>query len=164
VLDRDSGEIVWERVLSSVPSTRKTGGVIAPAAYAGDRIFVASNTSGSASRVWALDAHTGAVLWQSRTLDSASFGGLAIANGVLFAGGSGFRVGMPASGIGVGSPGELVAFDAVDGSELISHELRAGRGGGFSIAQGRVLVGSGFTFFASNDEPLVGALEVFEVP
>jgi hypothetical protein len=42
--------------------------------------------------------------------------------------------------------------------------LRAGRGGGFSIALGRVLVGSGFTFFASNDEPLVGALEVFEVP
>jgi hypothetical protein len=41
--------------------------------------------------------------------------------------------------------------------------LYAGRGGGFSIAHGRVLVGSGFSFFAVDDEPLRGALEVFEV-
>jgi len=165
VLDRDSGEVIWERVLAAVPFTRKTGGVIAPAGYADGKVLVASNTGSASSRVWALDARDGAILWESATLASVNFGAPAIANGVLFFGGSGFSVTGPvASGLGVSPPGELRAFDTDTGAQLFATDLFAGRGGGFSIAAGHVLIGTGFTFFAWSDEPLRGALQVFEVP
>jgi polyvinyl alcohol dehydrogenase (cytochrome) len=165
VLDRDSGEVVWERVLAAVPFSRKTGGVIAPAAYAEGMVLVASNTGAGSSRVWALDARDGTTVWESASVGSVNFGAPAVANGVLFFGGSGFSVGGPvASGLGVSPPGQLIAFDLLTGAELLRTTLSAGRGGGFSISEGHVLIGTGFTFFAWSDEPLNGALQVFEVP
>ena len=168
VLDRDSGELIWSRTLEQglFISSRKTGGIIAPAAYAEGRIFVASNTSSAASKVWALDADTGVIDWVSASIGSVNFGGPAVANDVVFFGGSGFAVsenrGDP-NDLGVGAPGTLTAFEASTGSVLRNITLFAGRGGGFSISHGRVLVGSGFSFFAVSDEPLVGAVEAFSV-
>lgn len=166
VLDRDSGEVIWERVLSTVPFAQKTGGIIAPAAYADGRIFVASNVSYVSSSVFALDAQTGDVAWQSRVLNSVNFGGPAIANGVLLFGDSGLSIiaGASDAGLGVGAPGKLIAFDTDTGEELFETELKAGRGAGFAISEGRVFIGSGFTFYAYADEPLTGALQVFDVP
>jgi polyvinyl alcohol dehydrogenase (cytochrome) len=167
VFDRDTHALVWETQLEPGFSIarRKTGGVIAPAAVAYGRVFVASNTSWSASKVWALDAQSGAIQWQSASIDSVNFGAPAVANGVLFFGGSGFRADVdPPDSLGVGEPGELIAFDVDDGAVLYRTKLYAGRGAGFSIAHGRVFIGSGFTFFGWSDEPLAGALEVFGVP
>ena len=65
--------------------------------------------------------------------------------------------------VGVSPPGDLIAFDLSTGMVLHSRELSAGRGGGFAISEGHVLIGTGFTFFAWSDEPLNGALQVFEV-
>jgi polyvinyl alcohol dehydrogenase (cytochrome) len=165
VLARDSGAVIWETVLEPVDFLRKTGGIIAPAAYAEGRIFVASNTSHDTSKVWALDATTGRELWQSATINSVNFGAPAVANGVLFFGGSGLSIlGSALTGEGVGGVGELVAFAADSGEVLFRSALRAGRGGGFSIADGHVFVGSGFSFYVSEDEPVAGFLEVFVVP
>jgi polyvinyl alcohol dehydrogenase (cytochrome) len=167
VFDRDTHALVWETQLEPGFSIarRKTGGVIAPAAVAYGRVFVASNTSWSASKVWALDAQSGAIQWESASIDSVNFGAPAVANGVLFFGGSGFRADVdPPDSLGVGEPGELIAFDVDDGAVLYRTQLYAGRGAGFSIAHGRVFIGSGFTFFGWSDEPLDGALEVFGVP
>jgi polyvinyl alcohol dehydrogenase (cytochrome) len=168
VLDRDSGELIWSRTLEQgfFISSRKTGGIIAPAAYSEGRIFVASNTSSSASKVWALDADTGTIDWVSASIGSVNFGGPAVANDVVFFGGSGFAVGEnrgDPNDLGVGAPGSLIAFEASTGSVLRNITLFAGRGGGFSIAHGRVLIGSGFSFFAVADEPLTGAVEAFSV-
>jgi polyvinyl alcohol dehydrogenase (cytochrome) len=168
VLDRDSGELIWSRTLEqgSFISFRKTGGIIAPAAHHEGRIFVASNTSAATSKVWALDAQTGAVEWTSASIGSVNFGGPAVANDVVFFGGSGFAVnenrGDP-NDLGVGAAGSLTAFEASTGTVLRNITLFAGRGGGFSISHGHVLIGSGFSFFAVADEPLAGALEAFTV-
>lgn len=167
VLTRDKGEPVWQTELEPglLLSLRKTGGIIAPAAYAEGRIFVASNTSWATSKVWALDATTGAIQWTSDEIDSVNFGGPAVANGVVFFGGSGFRVTeQNPNGKGVGDPSTLLAFDAVTGAVLHRTQLHAGRSGGYAIADGRVYVGTGFTFYAYSDEPLNGALEVFDLP
>ncbi len=166
VFDRDTHALVWERQLEPgfAISRRKTGGIIAPAAVAYGRVFVASNTSWSASKVWALDAQTGAIGWESATIDSVNFGAPAVANGLVFFGGSGFRADAdPPDSIGVGEPGELIAFDADSGAILYRTKLFAGRGAGFSVAHGRVFIGTGFTFFGYSDEPLDGALEVFGI-
>jgi polyvinyl alcohol dehydrogenase (cytochrome) len=167
VLDRDSGALVWERQLDPGfnLSGRKTGGVIAPAAVAYGRIFVASNTSWHDSRVWALNANNGEIVWTSDTIDSVNFGGPAVANGVVFFGGSGFRVDEdPPDSIGVGRAGDLIAFAADTGTVLFRTKLYAGRGAGFSVSQGHVFVGTGFTFYGYSDEPVDGALQAFSVP
>jgi outer membrane protein assembly factor BamB len=65
---------------------------------------------------------------------------------------------------GVGQPGELIAFDVDNGAVLYRTRLYAGRGAGFSIAYGRVYIGSGFTFYGWSDESLDGALEAYGVP
>jgi polyvinyl alcohol dehydrogenase (cytochrome) len=167
VFDRANGVLVWERQLEPGfnISGRKTGGIIAPAAIAYGRVYVASNTSWRASRVWALNANNGEIVWTSAPIDSVNFGGPAVANGVVFFGGSGFRVDedLPDS-IGVGSPGQLIAFAADSGEVLYRTDLYAGRGAGFSVSQGRVFVGTGFTFYGYSDEPVDGALQAFRVP
>jgi hypothetical protein len=88
-----------------------------------------------------------------------------VANGVLFFGGSGFRVDedLPDS-IGVGHPGDLIAFATDSGAVLFRTKLYAGRGAGFSVSQGHVFVGTGFTFYGYSDEPVDGALQAFSVP
>ena len=167
VFDRSSGALVWERQLEPGfnISGRKTGGIIAPAAVAYGRIYVASNTSWRASRVWALNANNGDIVWTSEPNDSVNFGGPAVANGVVFFGGSGFRVDedLPDS-IGEGGPGRLIAYAADTGEVLYRTDLYAGRGAGFSVSQGRVFVGTGFTFYGYSDEPVDGALQAFHVP
>jgi polyvinyl alcohol dehydrogenase (cytochrome) len=167
VFDRAAGTLIWERQLDPGfnASGRKTGGIIAPAAVAYGRVFVASNTSWHDSRVWALNANTGEIAWTSDTIDSVNFGGPAVANGVLFFGGSGFRVDedLPDS-IGVGHPGDLIAFATDSGAVLFRTKLYAGRGAGFSVSQGHVFVGTGFTFYGYSDEPVDGALQAFSVP
>jgi polyvinyl alcohol dehydrogenase (cytochrome) len=166
VLDRDSGQLIWQRTLEQgfFISSRKTGGIIAPAAYSEGRIFVASNTSSAASKVWALDAQSGAIDWVSASVSSVNFGAPAVANDVVFFGGSGFAVNENrGDGIGVGAPGNLTAYEASTGAVLRNLTLFAGRGGGFAVSRGRVFIGSGFSFFAVADEPLDGALEVFSV-
>lgn len=166
-LDRATGAIVWERQLDQGfnISGRKTGGVIAPAAVAYGRVYVASNTSWHDSRVWALNANSGEIVWTSEAIDSVNFGGPAVAGGVVFFGGSGFRVDedLPDS-IGVGHPGDLIAFAADSGAVLYRTKLYAGRGAGFSVSQGHLFVGTGFTFYGYSDEPVDGALQAFHVP
>jgi hypothetical protein len=67
--------------------------------------------------------------------------------------------------VGVGDKGGRYRVFDRDTREVLYHtRLHTGRGAGFSIAHGRVFIGSGFTFYGWSDEPLDGALEAFGVP
>jgi outer membrane protein assembly factor BamB len=159
-LDPDSGETIWETPLAPVAFDTKTGGVITTAALANGKIFVASNTGYGSSKVWALDTATGGVLWSSEDMIGVTFGAPAVANGVVFAGGSGLDIVQSAlASTGVGPPSDFYAIDADTGLTLFRATLPAGRAGGFAVQDGRVYVGSGFSFFG--EEPPVGAFQAY---
>ncbi|GIU88629.1 MAG: cytochrome CBB3 [Acidimicrobiia bacterium] len=146
VLDRDTGETVWARQL---PTGSHLGGIMTTAAYHDGRIYVSSNRwadhvdfhdPGNVSTTYALDAATGAIVWQT-DLPSATFGALTYANGVVF---------QPTI------TGTVYAFDAADGSVLWSARPGADLGGGVSVAGGKVFVPYGFWFFAAPPNPSGG--------
>jgi polyvinyl alcohol dehydrogenase (cytochrome) len=141
VLDRDTGDRIWERRLTGGSSQ---GGVMAPAAVADGVVYVISNQGGST--VFALDAKTGNMggmpLWTS-PLSSSTFGGPAYANGVVFVG---------------DQAGNMRGLDAQNGMQLWSARAPAGRGGGFAIVDGMLYTGFGFHFSESRREPLSGGL------
>jgi outer membrane protein assembly factor BamB len=116
-------------------------------------IYVTSNTMNPAalaspadpshrSTTFALDAATGAVLWQ-REMPGATFGALAVANGVVY---------QPTV------PGVLYALDGVDGDILWSAEPGGDMGGGVSIVSGHVLAPHGFWFLTAPPNPVGGVV------
>jgi polyvinyl alcohol dehydrogenase (cytochrome) len=153
--DRATGETVWARQLTPGSAL---GGVMVVAAYdrtagANGVIYVTSNTMNPAalasppdpshrSTTFALDAATGAILWQ-REMPGATFGALAVANGVVY---------QPTV------PGVLYALDGVDGDVLWSAEPGGDMGAGVSIASGHVLAPHGFWFLTAPPSPLGGVV------
>jgi polyvinyl alcohol dehydrogenase (cytochrome) len=131
-LDRETGELLWETELT--PGSR-LGGVIGGSAYADGRIFVASNVGDPAtqvptgvSKLFALDAGTGEVLWEA-DMELAVFGPATVANGVVYQ--------------GTGKPG-MYAFDAESGEQLWLHEPPGQIGGGASVVDGTLYWGYGY--------------------
>jgi polyvinyl alcohol dehydrogenase (cytochrome) len=131
-LDRDTGDVLWERQLT--PGSR-LGGVIGGSAYADGRVFVASNVGDPATQVptgvstlFALDAGTGDVLWQA-DMELAVFGPATVANGVVYQG-----TGKPA----------MYAFNAETGDPLWTYEPPGQVGGGASVVDGTVYWGYGY--------------------
>jgi polyvinyl alcohol dehydrogenase (cytochrome) len=159
VFDRETGATVWARQLTPGSAL---GGVMVVGAYdqtagANGVIYVASNTMNPAalatpsdpshrSTTFALDAATGAVLWQ-REMPGATFGALAVANGVVY---------QPTV------PGVLYALDAVDGGVLWSAEPGGDMGAGVSIVSGHVLAPHGFWFLTAPPNP-VGGVAAYSV-
>jgi polyvinyl alcohol dehydrogenase (cytochrome) len=153
--DRATGETVWARQLTA---GSPLGGVMVTAAYdataGGDGvIYVASNTMNTAalanpadpshqSTTFALDAATGAVLWQ-RPMAGATFGAMAVANGVVY---------QPTV------PGVLHALDAADGDVLWTAEPGGDLGAGVSVVSGHVLAPHGFWFLTAPANPLGGVV------
>lgn len=143
VLDRDTGATVWARQL---PTGSHLGGIMTTAAYHDGTIYVSSNQwvdhvdfhdPGNVSTTYALDAATGAIVWET-DLPSATFGALTYANGVVF---------QPTI------TGTVYAFDATDGSILWTAQPGGDLGGGVSVAGGKVFVPYGFWFFAAPPNP-----------
>jgi outer membrane protein assembly factor BamB len=144
VHDRLSGELIWKRFLAG---GMYKGGVIAPAALQNNTIYVSSNPLDGYEKgeVFALRAQDGSELWHY-DLPAASWGGPAIANGVLYV-----------STIG----GDIFALDATSGEKRWSHHLPQGTGGGFSLVCSTLVIGYGYHDFDFGEEPLSGGLRAF---
>jgi polyvinyl alcohol dehydrogenase (cytochrome) len=144
VVDRATGEVVWEVVLGAGSAL---GGVMAVAAVGPELIYVSQNTR-SSSTVIALDKQTGQSVWRA-PMTYFTWGALTVANGVLY---------LPAT-----PSGRAVALDATTGSELWSADLGHDAAGGFSVVDGTLFAPSGFSGMGAVMRP--GAqLTVFGLP
>jgi polyvinyl alcohol dehydrogenase (cytochrome) len=134
-LDRDTGEIVWERRLTA---GSVFGGEIGSGAFVDGKLVVVSNvgdaetnTPKDVSHVFALDPATGDELWKSKEFPQLMFAPVGAVPGLAFVG---------------TTAGTLVALDTRDGKQLWSYDAPAKTGCGPSIVDGNVLWGYGFTF------------------
>jgi polyvinyl alcohol dehydrogenase (cytochrome) len=152
-LDRDTGEIVWARQLTT---GSHLGGVMVTAAVHDGAIFVASNLwttyddfgdQRNTSIAFGLDAATGVTRWQT-PLSSPSFGAVTWASGVVYVG---------------TVDGTFHALAADDGRALWSDPSLRPIGGGASIAAGRLLVPHGFVFLSAPGEAK-GGVVAYGVP
>jgi len=156
VLDRETGETVWEtRLTGGSP----LGGVMVTAAVHADAIYVNSNTWRAfgivfgtnspldTSTTFALDARDGRIRWQT-PMPAPMFGALTYANGVVYHG---------------TIDGTVHALSAADGRELWTDTPGGGIAGGFSIAGGTLYVGRGF-WFAAPPAVKSGGLVAYGLP
>ncbi|MCX7619427.1 MAG: PQQ-binding-like beta-propeller repeat protein [Acidimicrobiales bacterium] len=146
-LDRETGEVVWT---ASLTPGSVLGGVIGSSAFAEGTIFVASNVGNpennaptSASKVVALDAVTGAKLWETE-LPGSVFAPVSAVRGVVFVATTGAT---------------FHAFDAATGDELWQAKAPDQIGGGASIVDGTVYWGYGYSLFGSGSG--IGGLYAF---
>ena len=158
MMDRDSGEILWGKELTT---GTPTGGVMTSAAVHDGVVYVASNDWGQYGvfpvpftdeknfcAVFALDAaNNGAELWR-RQLPSACIGGLAWAGGVVF--------------IGV-SDGTFYGLDDDDGETLWSDALGTNASGP-AVSGGMVFMGYGWSFGPIYPASLDGGLVAYGLP
>jgi outer membrane protein assembly factor BamB/lysophospholipase L1-like esterase len=146
VVDRQTGETVWE---VSLTRGSPLGGVMVTAAVHDGVIYVNSNKwvafgifSGTqspldTSSTFALDARDGRILWET-PMPAPMFGALTYANGVVYHG---------------TIDGTVHALSAVDGTELWSDKPGGDIAGGFSVVDGSLYVGRGFSFGAPPATP-----------
>jgi polyvinyl alcohol dehydrogenase (cytochrome) len=150
VLDRETGEIVWQRHVSG--GSALIGGVFNNGAYDGERIIVAGNNGpgGAAppegteglSVLMAMDPATGEVLWQ-RPLDEWVWAPITIADGVGF----------------VAVDVQLQAFDTETGEPLFSLDTEGTISSAPVVAGRRVYFGSGLSYISTTRGKTVYALE-----
>jgi outer membrane protein assembly factor BamB/lysophospholipase L1-like esterase len=156
VLDRETGDVVWEVELTT---GSPLGGVMVTAAVHDGAIYVNSNKwrvfgifSGmqsplDTSSTFALDARDGTVLWET-PMPAPMFGAMTVANGVVYHG---------------TIDGTVHALSAADGTRLWSDKPGGDIAGGFSIVGGTLYVGRGFWFFAPPATPN-GGLVAYTLP
>lgn len=145
--------MVWAQVLT--PGGRN-GGVMGSAAYAQGTIYVTSNTGEPTaivgaggppgSTAFALRAANGDILWKT-PLSNGSFGGVSVANGVVFA---------------TTIDGMLYALDTRDGHMLWMDKMGASAAGGVSVVDGTVYVGNGWEWLPTGS--LQGGLIAYGLP
>jgi outer membrane protein assembly factor BamB/lysophospholipase L1-like esterase len=147
VLDRDTGDVVWETRLT--PGS-PLGGIMVTAAVSDGVIFVNSNkwrafgfvTTGhhnplDTSSTFALDARDGRILWE-KPMPAPMFGALSVANGVVYHG---------------TIDGTVHALSTDDGTELWQDQPGGDIGSGFSIVDGTLYAGRGVWFFTQPPMP-----------
>jgi polyvinyl alcohol dehydrogenase (cytochrome) len=154
VFDRQTGETVWT---TELPEGDRLGGIMTTAAYADGVLYVTSNRWGPsildfhhpdhASATYALDAATGAIIWQTN-LPSPAFGALTHANGVIY---------QPTV------KGTAYAIAAATGQILWQDAPGADMGGGLSVSGGTVFVPFGFWFISAPATPN-GGVVAYRVP
>jgi polyvinyl alcohol dehydrogenase (cytochrome) len=143
-LDADTGEIVWS---TQVGPGGVLGGIMWGSAYDGDRLYTAvSNVAGADwdliggdtvnSGGWAaLDPATGEILWQTPDpADSAGYGAVTVANGVVYA-------------CSLGSDGNMYALEAATGDVLWSFAAGGSCASGAAVVNGSVYWGTGYGAF-----------------
>ncbi|MGI9606251.1 MAG: PQQ-binding-like beta-propeller repeat protein [Acidimicrobiales bacterium] len=140
VLDRDSGELLWQAQLTEGSDI---GGVMSTAAIGDGVIYVSSNDGGPrGGTIFALDVADGSQLWQHRSEHAIIGGSMALANGVVYRG----------TWAPFASTGTALALDAETGTVLWTDPIDAPLAGGFSIVNGTLYVG-----FGSGLPPTLGA-------
>jgi len=149
-LDRDTGQIVWERTLTPGSAF---GGEIGSGAFVDGKLVVVSNVGDPATnaptnvaKVFALDPATGDVLWQAPDFKGKMFGPVGAVPGVAFVG---------------TDTGVMAALDTKTGAILWNFQAPDKTGCGPSIVDGRVLWGYGFVLFQGGGQ---GGVLSFTVP
>ncbi|TMK65009.1 MAG: hypothetical protein E6G60_05990, partial [Actinobacteria bacterium] len=120
-VDRETGELVWKTKVAEPGLVRpgsnfSTGGFIGPTAVA-DGVIAGGTAVGGAPFLHALDAATGKLRWQ-QPIAAATYGASAVANGVLFVGGTDFT---------------FRALDLQTGRVLWSSEMTGAVSGGSAV-------------------------------
>ncbi len=148
-MDRDTGEEVWDTVLT--PGSL-FGGEIGSAAFVDGRLIVSSNVGDpntnaptDVSKVFALDPAGGAIQWTSTPFPGKIFAPVSAVPGLAF-------VGTDRS--------TMTALDTGTGQSLWTYQAPDKTACGPSIVDGRVLWGYGFTLFAG---PAQGGVISFDV-
>lgn len=86
VLDRMTGEQIWDKQMLSATHTPANGGVLNNGAYDGQRFYVMSNDpTGRSVVLHALNKADGTAAWTAKTLPKLVWGMQSVANGVLAA-------------------------------------------------------------------------------
>lgn len=132
-LDRDTGEILWERQLTEGGAQ---GGVMASAAVADSTVYVASNDGGRDAVLAALDADTGEERWRS-DVGAHVTGPVTWANGVLYL---------------ADDSGRIAAYDADGGAQLWAHEVPFPAAGGVAVVDGTIYAGWGWWLAGAPDD------------
>jgi polyvinyl alcohol dehydrogenase (cytochrome) len=139
-LDRESGEVVWETTLT--PGS-VFGGDIGSSAFVDGKLIVTSNvgnpetnTPTNATRIFALDAGSGEILWETE-LEGSIYAPVSAVPGLAFVG---------------TTEGALLAVDAETGEERWRHEVPGPVGAGPTVIDGNVLWGYGYTLFGPPGE------------
>jgi polyvinyl alcohol dehydrogenase (cytochrome) len=132
-LDPATGALVWK---TEVGPGGKLGGIEFGTATDGERVYVAISNHPKQGSVSALDGATGKILWQTPCPDGGSnFGPITVtgrgANKLVFAG---------------SSRGFIRAYDARTGKVLWEFDTGGAVGGGATVVNGVLYVGSGYTF------------------
>lgn len=130
-LDRETGEILWQREDLSTSHTPNNGGVLMNGAFDGTYFYVVSNQPPQASVLHALDpAQDGADAW-TQEFAATAWGAPSVANGVLL----------------VPIDATLYVFAAHSGEMLTLFETGGTiAAGAAAIAQGKVVVQSGLQY------------------
>lgn len=140
-LDRETGEVLWERRLTAGGAQ---GGVMASAAVAEGTVYVASNDASQKADLVALDAGTGDEVWRVG-VDAHVTGPVTWAGGVLYL---------------ADDSGRIAAYDAGDGTRLWAHEVPFPAAGGISVIDGTVYAGWGW-WLAGRPDDADGGLIAF---
>lgn len=161
-LDRETGEVVWERQVSG--GSALIGGVFNNGAYDGERIIVAGNNATSdgpgsepangeseplgaadtpTSVLMAMDPADGSVLWE-RQLPAWVWAPITLANGVGY----------------VSAERAFQAFDVATGEKLFELDAEGTIASGAAVAGGRAVFGSGLAYFGTTPGRTLYALGV----
>jgi polyvinyl alcohol dehydrogenase (cytochrome) len=132
-LDPANGAVVWKQ---EVGPGGKLGGIEFGGATDGERVYVAISNHPKQGSVSALDGTTGKILWQTKSPDNkANFGPITVTgrgnNRIVWAG---------------SVAGFIRAYDARDGKILWEHDTGGAVGGGPTVVDGVLYVGSGYSF------------------
>jgi polyvinyl alcohol dehydrogenase (cytochrome) len=144
VLDRETGEVLWEHTLTA---GGLQGGVMASAAVADGTVFVTSNDASQDADMVALDADTGHELWRVG-VGAHVTGPVTWANGVLYL---------------ADDSGRIAAYAAADGARLWAHDVPFPAAGGIAVVEGTVYAGWGW-WLASAPPDADGGLIAFRLP
>ncbi len=131
-VDPKDGKEVWKTEVG--PYTLPMGGVVFGTATDGERIYVGISNHPKQGSLSALDGATGKIIWKTLNPDGRSnYGPVTVtgtgANKLVFAGSSG---------------NFIRAYDAKDGKILWEYDTGGAVGGGATVVDGVVYVGSGY--------------------
>lgn len=131
VMDRKTGNIIWERTDLSSAHNQANGGVLMNGAYDGTNFYVVANQPPGMAVLHAMDKKTGKDAWPAMTLPKLSWGAPSLANDVLI----------------VPSDDELLVLNAKTGM-MITKFSTGGTiaAGAAAIVDGNVVVGSGLDY------------------
>jgi polyvinyl alcohol dehydrogenase (cytochrome) len=132
-LDRETGEILWERPLTE---GGLQGGVMASAAVADGTVYVASNDKSQDAVLAALDADTGEEVWRA-DLGAHVTGPLTWANDVIYVS---------------DDSGRIAAYAAADGERLWAYSVASPAAGGIAVVDRTIYAGWGWWLAGAPDD------------